>query len=56
MIILSWCDDCKHITGKKGFLPTCKAFPDGVPYEFDNDRGKELKECNNGIKYEKKED
>ena len=56
MIGLSWCDDCKHKTGKIGFMPTCDAFPDGIPYEFDNYRDKELKTCNNGIGYEKKEE
>ena len=54
MIRLSWCDDCKHITGMKNFLPTCDAFPDVVPYDFDNGRSKEIKICNNGIGYEKK--
>ena len=56
MIGLSWCDDCKHKTGKIGFMPTCDAFPDGIPYEFDTYRDKELKTCNNGIGYEKKEE
>ena len=35
-------------------MPTCDAFPDGVPYDFDNGRSKKLKICNNGIGYEKK--
>lgn len=56
MITLAWCDDCKHITGKIGFMPKCDAFPDGIPYGFDNGRDKELKVCNNGIGYEKKEE
>lgn len=55
MITLAWCDDCKHKTGKKGFMPMCDAFPDGIPYGFDNGRDKELKVCNNGIGYEKKD-
>ena len=56
MIRLSWCDDCKHITGMKGFMPTCDAFPDGIPYEFDNGRGNKLETCNNGIGYEKRDE
>ena len=52
MIKLSWCDTCKHITGTNGVLPTCDAFPNGVPYTFNTDQDVELKECNNGITYE----
>lgn len=55
MIKLAWCDDCRHITGGKGFIPTCEAFPEGIPYGFENGRDKELKTCNNGIGYEPKE-
>lgn len=51
MIILSWCDDCANITGKNGCHFTCKAFPDGIPFTFENGRDKELKICNNGIGY-----
>lgn len=55
MIRLSWCDDCANITGKKGCYYTCKAFPDGIPFTFDNYRDMELKTCNNGIGYKKKD-
>lgn len=55
MTTLSWCDDCANITGKKGCYYTCKAFPDGIPFTFDNYRDMELKICNNGIGYEKKD-
>lgn len=54
MIKLSWCDDCKNITGMNGFIPTCKAFPDGIPYGFDNSKDKDLRLCNNGVGYEEK--
>ena len=30
----------------------CDAFPDGIPYDFDDSKVKELEECNNGIKYD----
>lgn len=56
MIIFAWCDDCKRRTGTKGYLPTCEAFPNGVPYDFDNGRDKELKTCNNGIGYVQRDD
>ena len=56
MTTLSWSDDCANITGKKGCYYTCKAFPDGIPFTFDNYKDKELKTCNNGIGYEKKEE
>lgn len=56
MIKLSWCDNCKNITGMKGFVPTCKAFPDGIPYDFNNSKDNEPKVCNNGISYDEKEE
>lgn len=30
----------------------CDAFPEGIPYDFDETVVTELKECNNGIGYE----
>ena len=56
MIRLSWCDDCANRTGRIGCHNTCKAFPDGIPFTFENDRSKELKTCNNDIGYSRKED
>lgn len=52
------CGKCKHIKQikKDGWIPCCDAFPDGIPNE--NLLYKdipELKECNNGIGYEPKE-
>lgn len=52
MIRLSDCDNCKHRKGMKGCLPACDAFPEGIPYEFDDSKVIELKECKNGIGYE----
>lgn len=37
----------------KGFIPTCRAFPDGIPYDFDNSKDHQAPEvCRNGIGYE----
>ena len=53
MIKITWCSTCKNFTGMKdGWKPTCKAFPDGIPYDFDTGLDKEIKICNNGIGYE----
>lgn len=53
MILLSWCDHCENITGMKGFIPTYRAFPDGIPYDFDNSKDHQAPEvCHNGIGYE----
>lgn len=38
-------------------MPRCKAFPDGIPYEYDYEKDvTKLPECNNGYKFEEKED
>ena len=52
MTMLCDCDKCKHKRANKGFQMCCDAFPDGIPYDFDETVVKELKECNNGIGYE----
>ena len=52
MISISYCNNCKHIRPNEGFKMVCDAFPDGIPYDFDDNKVKEIKECNNGIKYE----
>lgn len=54
MICISACVDCIHRRDykKDGWIPTCDAFPDGMPLDFDIGKVKELKECNNGIGYE----
>lgn len=58
MICVNDCGWCKHINDKKldGWRPCCEAFPDGIPFDFDYSKVKEIKECNNGIGYEPKED
>lgn len=48
------CNYCEHIRENKGFRMTCEAFPDGIPFEFDCNKVAESKECNNGLKYKKK--
>ena len=58
MICISACVDCIHRRDykKDGWIPTCDAFPDGMPLDFDIGKVKELKECNNGIGYEETEE
>ncbi len=58
MICISACVDCIHRRDykKDGWIPTCDAFPDGMPLDFDIGKVKELKECNNGIGYEEAEE
>lgn len=53
MIYISDCNNCKHIRDNIGWRMACDAFPDGIPLNFDDTKVKEIKECNNGIKYEK---
>ncbi len=50
------CSMCKNaipISGSYG-MPRCKAFPDEIPSKFfgGNIDVRQLKECNNGYKYE----
>ena len=54
MIRISDCAYCIHRRENKGYQMTCDAFPEGVPYEFDDNNVKEIKECNNGIGYKEK--
>jgi hypothetical protein len=56
MIKLNDCDFCKHSKGSKKGHVICDAFPDGVSYEFQNKDLKNMKECNNGVGYEARED
>lgn len=56
MIKLCDCDFCKNCFGVKNGHPLCNAFPDGIPYEHMDKDLKQLKECNNGIGYEPRED
>lgn len=55
MIIISDCNNCKHKRENIGFQMACEAFPDGIPYDFDESKVKDIKECNNGIGYEEAE-
>lgn len=56
MIYITDCANCKHaLPLKDGWIDCCDAFPNGVPFDFDYSKVKEIKECNNGIGYEPKE-
>lgn len=53
-----FCDKCKYESKelKDGWIPVCKAYPDGIPDEkmFCSDV-KILADCGNGYKYTPKE-
>lgn len=56
MVKLDICAWCKHYNGLiDGWLPACKAFPEGLPSPkiFDP---KEDVECNNGVRFEVNEE
>ena len=49
------CDRCKHQRDNiDGWKCACDAFPDGIPTEFYKKNISEIKECNDGIKFEPK--
>lgn len=52
------CDSCKHQRENiDGWNCACDAFPDGIPSKWALYKtAEEMKVCNNGIGYEKKED
>lgn len=57
MICVNDCSKCKNKLPKiDGWLACCKAFPNGQPDDFDYSKVRSLKECNNGIGFEPKED
>lgn len=55
MINLSNCGYCIHCKGFDKGYGICDAFPGGIPYEHMDKDLKSLKECNNGIGFEPKE-
>ena len=56
MIRFCDCDFCVHCTDLKNGHAICDAFPDGVPYEHMDKDLEHMKECNNGIGFERRED
>ena len=58
MIYIDDCSSCKHERPlKDGWRFCCDAFPNGgVPFDFNFGMVKQMKECNNGIGYEPKEE
>jgi hypothetical protein len=49
------CSRCVHLRPlKDGWNYACDAFPDGQPCGFPFGTASELKECNNGIKFEER--
>ncbi len=56
MIYITDCMNCIHERPlKDGWKFCCDAFPDGAPLGFKFGFVKKMKECNNGIGYEEKE-
>lgn len=55
MTYISPCVNCENYTGLKGYQMTCKAFPDYIPFDFDDTNAPNHAECNNGYKYKEKE-
>lgn len=55
MIKVGDCDYCKNCYGFEKGHPICYAFPKGIPYEHMDKDLRSLKECNNGIGFEPKE-
>lgn len=61
MICITACATCVHNREelKDGWIPTCDAYPDGVPLddsEFPERRGTEICNPENGIGYEPEEE
>ncbi len=55
MIRVCDCDKCKNRTGFEKGHTLCRAFVNGVPYEHMDKDLRSMKECNNGIGFEPKE-
>ena len=56
MICIDDCGSCKYERPlKDGWKFVCDAFSDGSPKNFPFGKVKQIKECNNGIGYEPKE-
>lgn len=57
MICVSDCALCIHSRKEKkdGWIPTCDAFPNGIPDDFDYGSVRKKSECDNGIGFEPNE-
>lgn len=56
MICVTYCCKCKNRMPKiDGWRSCCKAFPDGIPVDFDYSKVGDTVECNNGIGFEQDE-
>ena len=54
MIYIDDCAFCKHNKHVKidGWIPTCDAYPEGMPKHMNDCNMHIIKECNNGIGFE----
>lgn len=57
MVVVTDCAFCIHRRSKKkdNWIPTCDAFPDGLPHGWDYSKVRQISECNNGIGFEPNE-
>ena len=57
LVCITDCSQCKHSRKEKkdNWIPTCDAFPNGQPLNWDYSKVRLLPECNNGIGFEPKE-
>lgn len=56
--VSNYCAFCIHQRNemKDNWIPTCDAFPDGKPLDWDENQVKPQEPCNNGIGFERKEE
>ena len=57
MICIPDCTFCIHSRKEKkdGWIPTCDAFPNGIPNDFNYGNVRKKSECGNGIGFEPNE-
>lgn len=56
MVPITYCGRCENILDYKidGYIPACKAFPEGIPRYLLKEDVRNIEECNNGFKYKDK--